>query len=167
MIYLDMDGVIVDFVKRMEELGVPYPFEDPKKLYATMAEHYRTLFKGIPPINGYEYFLNFYIANRGNVKFLSGVPEDWTDEMVEIAFEQKAGWLLRYSNAIKVEDVIVCRTSEKVNYCQTDDILIDDRKSTITNWVAKGGKGMLYFADQLDHEQRRYLARYVLGSIII
>lgn len=163
MIYFDMDGVIANFVKKMGTLGVPYPFTDRELLYSTMKVNYDSLYADLDTIPGYAHFFSFYLSNPGKVKFLSGVPSDWTDDMMQSAWEQKATWIMQYMKRFSAEDLIVCRTNDKPNYCKEGDVLIDDRLDTVMAWNYKGGKGLYYFADDLNPMQSSWLAQYVLS----
>jgi len=165
MIYFDMDGVVANFVKKMETLGVPFPFKDPEHLYKVMYENHRDLYIDLKTVSGYEYFFNYYIAHSDNVRFLSGVPDTWTDQMVEDAFLQKGQWLMRYMHKFELDHLIVCRTKDKPLYCNEGDYLVDDRFKTIDAWNNKKGIGLYYFADTLDVMQSRTLAQYVIKII--
>lgn len=74
---------------------------------------------------------------------LTGCPFNYPS-----AVEQKLKWCARELGPdVKV---ITCKTKEKPNYCKKGDVLIDDRDIIMEQWIAKGGKYILYSEGKID-----------------
>jgi 5'(3')-deoxyribonucleotidase len=72
------------------------------------------------------------------LKILTALPKSEADNVDR----QKRQWV-----ASKLHwklDVITCLTSEKPDYCQPDDVLIDDRAVNKDRWEAVGGRYIVH-----------------------
>jgi len=150
-IYLDMDGVIVDFDKRFEDLAGMGPRE------------YEDSF-------GKEKFWDFIDSKEkgGGVGFWVGMP--WmpggkalynrvaqhnhallsSPSRSESSKIGKRLWRKKFTPSTKL---ILAQSFNKKNYADKDSILIDDRESNIQQWREAGGIGILYkSADQVNKE---------------
>lgn len=149
-IYLDMDGVLADFGRGVREMCGLEPMDQMKatpsdndRLWAAVAQvdHYYGRLKMIP---GADVMLRVLMEKYGGrVEILTGIPKPKRN--IKDADTDKAQWMRRYFGPdIKVN--IVFR-EEKKNFCHGEgDILIDDYKKNINEWVCFGGTGIL-FAD--------------------
>jgi hypothetical protein len=150
-IYLDMDGVIVDFDKRFTDLAGMGPRE------------YESSF-------GKEKFWDFIDSKEkgGGVGFWVGM--DWmpggealynrvaqhdhallsSPSKSESSRIGKHRWKKKYTPSTKL---ILALAKNKQNYADGNNILIDDRESNIQQWREAGGIGILYkSADQVNKE---------------
>jgi hypothetical protein len=150
-IYLDMDGVIVDFDKRFTELAGMGPRE------------YESTF-------GKEKFWDFIDSKEkgGGVGFWVGM--DWmpggselynrvaqhdhallsSPSRSESSRIGKHQWKKKYTPSTKL---ILALAKNKQNYADGNNILIDDRESNIQQWREAGGIGILYkSASQVNKE---------------
>lgn len=149
-IYCDMDGVLTDFEKRfhekLNEVGPEYyPLRDIKRVQKP---------KDFEDIFGPEEFWNF-IDNIVGVSFWVGM--DWMPRGKELwDFIQKynpklltspsrnntsrLGKNLWVKNQLNPKPkVIFAYSADKQRYSNENSILIDDKKSNINEWAAKGG----------------------------
>jgi nicotinamide mononucleotide adenylyltransferase len=150
-IYLDMDGVIVDFDKRFTDLAGMGPRE------------YESSF-------GKEKFWDFIDSKEkgGGVGFWVGMP--WMPGGPELynrvaqhnhallsspsrSESSKLGKRLWKKKYTPNTDLILSLAANKKNYADGNSILIDDRESNIQQWREAGGIGILYkSADQVNKE---------------
>jgi hypothetical protein len=141
-IYLDMDGVIVDFDKRFTDLAGMGPRE------------YENSF-------GKEKFWDFIDSKEkgGGVGFWVGMPWMPGGEALYNRVAQhnhallsspsrsessKLGKRLWKKKYTPTTDLILSLAANKKNYANGDSILIDDRESNIQQWREAGGIGILY-----------------------
>ena len=150
-IYLDMDGVIVDFDKRFTDLAGMGPRE------------YENSF-------GKDKFWDFIDSKEkgGGVGFWVGMP--WMPGGPELynrvaqhnhallsspsrSESSKLGKRLWKKKYTPNTDLILSLAANKKNYADGNSILIDDRESNIQQWREAGGIGILYkSADQVNKE---------------
>lgn len=148
-IYIDMDGVLADFDRGVEELcGVARPEpgrsrtkENDDLMWERMrsVEHF---YDRLEPMAGaVEMFNKLWEKYGSRVEILSGIPRPARG--IITAGEDKICWAHRVlSPDLKVN--IVYR-AEKANFCKGKDfILIDDLVINIKEWEANGGTGILY-----------------------
>lgn len=146
-IYFDMDGVLADFDRGVEELlhleRVPQVVrsnESTDELFAAMKEcpHY---YDRLEPIeDGFELFNELYAKYGDRVEILSGVPQDFRG--IDTASEDKHNWVRRLlSDTVKINTVL---RVEKKLYAREGRILIDDFIVNIKEWENNGGTGVLY-----------------------
>lgn len=149
-IYCDMDGVLTDFEKRfiqkLNEVGPDYyPLKDIKKVVKP---------KDFEAIFGIEEFWNFIDGIVG-VGFWVGM--DWMPqgkalwnfistykpELLTSPSRDNASRLgknLWAKNQLSPKPrVIFAYSKDKQRYANANSILIDDKKSNIEQWIAKGG----------------------------
>jgi beta-phosphoglucomutase-like phosphatase (HAD superfamily) len=142
VIYLDMDGVIADFVKRYKELYnmLPKEAEKHKKFDKFFDEFIATQqFASLDLMPGAEEGLEFLRkANVLTQMLTSSASEKRHDDISK----QKMLWLEKHG--ITFHPIIVPGKRLKQNYATPDAILIDDTEINITQWTAKGGIGILH-----------------------
>jgi len=128
-VFVDLDGVLCDFEKRVHEIFGKKPKEIPPKVMwgklASIDNFYseldwmpdgRDLWDGVKHLNPI---------------ILTGIP------MGGWAPHQKRSWC--YRNLGCDISVITCFAKEKQNYGKPGDILIDDTKRNIDAWKSIGG----------------------------
>ena len=153
-IYLDMDGVLADFFGGLE------------KFYGV--DHWKMLKEeSILGVKGTDFFytLNpFETASKlvEHVKWIAWQNEmDWGINSSPLRGDKdnsaywKRRWLENMGWMPKVENLIF--TGQKENYAVnrfdgSPNILIDDKPTNITRWIAKGGIGIRYQANEDDLE---------------
>ncbi len=149
-IYCDMDGVLTDFEKRfhqkLNEVGPDhYPLKDIQKVVKP---------KDFEAIFGIEEFWNF-IDKIVGVGFWVGM--DWMPQGQELwnfispykpdlltspsrDNGSRLGKQLWAKNNLNPKPkVIMAYSADKQRYANENSILIDDKKSNIKEWIAKGG----------------------------
>jgi hypothetical protein len=137
-IYLDMDGVIVDFDKQFKELtGMgPREFESnfgKEKFWEKITQAGVGFWRGMEWMPGGQ---ELYDRVSKHNHFLLSAPSQ--DESSKIG---KRMW--RRDNTPSTR-LILSSAKNKPNYADKSNILIDDRADTINAWKANGGIGILY-----------------------
>jgi sulfur relay (sulfurtransferase) DsrC/TusE family protein len=143
-LYLDMDGVVADFNNwSMSVLGVKeskhsWPEEEWEKL-----RHYPRMYRDLektPEADGLVNFCRSLSKDKNfNLLFLTGVPKA---NDIHWAFYDKVIWAYNRYPDIPVH--FGPYSKDKQKHCLVGDILIDDRQSNITEWIAAGGIGILH-----------------------
>jgi hypothetical protein len=141
-IYLDMDGVIADFVKRYEELFGMSPNKAEKD------KRFNKLFDMFIQDNNFA-TLDLMSGAMEGIEFLrkSNVPTQMltstaNERRHEEIMKQKSIWL--QSHGITFNPIFVPGKHLKQNYATPQRILIDDTSSNITDWKKAGGIGILH-----------------------
>ena len=141
-IYLDMDGVLVDFDKQFEKIA-KMPPRQYEKMYG--ADGFWGLiddpkrgggvgyWRGMEWMPGGEELYNF--ASKYNHFLLSSPSRS------ELSRIGKRMWRKDKTPNTKL---ILARSYNKKNYADENSILIDDRKDTIDSWIKAGGIGIHY-----------------------
>lgn len=153
-VFIGPNGVLANFQGHLETQG---------KLDAKGKEKWDELdigwWKTIPSYDGAR---EFYDAVRELVKepgakkqpvvrFLTG-PVPNPD-----GFEGDAQWTMKFkpeSGKFALQDVICCRSKDKMLLARANHILIDDRQANIDAWQAAGGIGVLHSGDYADTLKR-------------
>ncbi|MBR5598475.1 MAG: hypothetical protein IKW39_00375 [Alphaproteobacteria bacterium] len=136
MIFLDMDGVLVDFDGEFERNHGILPYKLPRQELWQIVLDTKDYWVNLPKLKDADELVNY--LNRFGFKILTGLPQYGFDK----AEVEKKKWLLNHYG-IK-EGVICCLSKDKQNYGKKGDILIDDRLPNIERWVEMGGVGILH-----------------------
>ena len=153
-IYFDMDGVLADFERGVNELcDLEPPSQNAKKRKPgeddemwkriRTIEHFYDRLELMPGAK--EMFDAVYGKFGDRCEILTGIPKPKRE--IENAGEDKETWVRRLlSDRIKVN--IVYR-EEKPNYCTGKGcILIDDMERNVRDWNAMGGTGIVHVSAQ-------------------
>lgn len=143
-IYVDMDGVLCDFLKRFYELyGVKPERDYPSKNAAK--EEYRSRFKELvedgnfetlDPMPDFGLAMEFLcsIETKYEIKLLtSSAKPKYLDEISK----QKRVWLIKHG--IHWPVIVVPGKVLKQQYATPTSLLIDDTEISIIQWRLKGG----------------------------
>ena len=126
IIYFDMDGVLTNFKKRIEE----YKAEGKQTDYEFWVSLEELLDKNVV----------LPLASRHQVGIITALPNK-----PKHAFDAELGkrkWLNDHYSG--VFDPIYITSNSKAQYCKPGDILIDNKQSNIDAWKSAGGIG-IYF----------------------
>lgn len=145
-IYLDMDGVIADFFGALANFyGVSHWRDLPNKEQNIIALGNTNFFSTLPKFETSDELVDFIHERTDGEWAICSTPLCNDDEN---SIYHKTVWLekMGYKPAAK----IFTHTKEDyaVNPDGSPNILIDDRKENIENWINKGGIGILYQANQ-------------------
>lgn len=140
-INLDMDGVVADFNTWVSELlGRPISWEG-KDLSAEewdLLSRQGHIYAKLPLIpESVELVLMAKKASREHnmgLRFLTAIPRRTTMPEAE---QDKRDWIEKYFPGIPVE--IGPYSKDKQNWCNPLDILVDDKRENVTQWLDKGG----------------------------
>ena len=149
-IYLDMDGVLADFEKGVQDLCHMEPLSqngkrnDPEKDDLMWERIRKTdhFYDRLDLMPGAKEMFDLLRKKYGDrCEILTGIPRE--ERGIVTAEEDKRNWIRRMlSETVKVN--AVCR-KHKQNYCTgPESILIDDREKTIREWKELGGTGILF-----------------------
>ena len=147
-IYLDMDGVVADFEQRFKDLSGMGPREFEAKYgknafwdFIDEGDNKIKFWVGIPPMEGASQLVN-YVSKHDYVMLTA-------PSIKKQSRLGKALWIRNHTGDIFPSKPTVifkaAKEKHKVKPSLTEkDILIDDKASTIDNWNAAGGTGILY-----------------------
>lgn len=169
IVYLDMDGVVVNFVKGLGDKGVSFPYDN-SALYSYMDKHYEEIFSDLPPMSTAELLFDLYRENKGRVKFLSAIPKHWTEEMYQAGAKSKLEWLKRCigDSFIETDLIVVPNKDQKQYYAAVDGVgnyMVDDHPGTIREFIDRGGNGFWYDSQDFDNTYQFHLAEVCVKNI--
>ena len=137
IIYLDMDGVLVDFEKAFKKIDGRTTTEVEKEGDSVFWEHVKKgglkFWSMMPWMNDGRKLWN-YVKNM-NVSILSSPARALPDSR-----KGKEIWVYQALNP--KPKLILKRAREKQEYAKPNAILIDDKKKNIDRWNAAGGIGI-------------------------
>ena len=145
-VYFDMDGVLADFDRGVEELAGFHILKQEEadktsdeEMWQKIKEvgHYYDKLELMPGAK--EMFDAVYGKLREDCQILTGIPKP--KRGIQDAAEDKTKWVRRLLS----EDIVIniCFKEEKKNFCTGSDcILVDDLLPNIEAWRACGGTGI-------------------------
>jgi 5'(3')-deoxyribonucleotidase len=154
-VYLDMDGVLADFVYGYNKVAgtdiksqwdLPKAKQDPVLAKIAGTDFFQTL----PKFSSADKLVDLVIQKFGHYNICSSpLRNDY-----ENSEKHKTIWLQKHLNP-QPKNIIITPRKEKyaVQADGTPNILIDDKAENIQRWQAQGGIGILYNAavDSLDN----------------
>ena len=141
-VYLDMDGVIADFVKRYKELYhmEPREAEKNKKFDSFFNEFIATnQFATLDLMPGAMDGITFLRKANVPTQILSSTANEKRYDAIS---KQKMIWL--QTHGITFNPIFVPGKSLKYKYATPTSIIIDDTESVISDWKKAGGIGILH-----------------------
>ena len=139
-IYVDLDGVLVDFYTATSKiLGANYKAMPPAVAWGTL-EKVDNLFRHLPMLPD-ALALWEGIQGRGRVHILTASPKP--TGKLHTAPGDKRAWV-RQHICSQVPVIVVGHGPSKARWAAPGDILIDDLERNIEAWVAAGGVGILH-----------------------
>lgn len=145
-VYLDLDGVMVNLDKKIQEVfGTDYKNVPSNVLWNTLGE-IDNLFLNLEPMPSYLTLFNYLqqLHNTGVIKLeiLTSLP--YSTKKLVTSKGDKTEWVRQYLDKdIKVNTVVGGAKKAKF-VTQPTDILIDDLERNITAWQNAGGVGILH-----------------------
>ena len=149
-IYFDMDGVLADFEKGVQDLCGMEPLPQDGKERDVKAddlmweriretEHFYDRLEMMPGAK--ELFDVLWGKYGERCEILTGIPRE--ERGIVTAEEDKRNWTRRMlPENVKVN--AVCRKHKQLFCTGAESILIDDREKTIREWREAGGTGILH-----------------------
>lgn len=142
-IYVDMDGVLVDFNKQADSIGFPSHRLDTDSALRSrfwhnigkMGRHGFDFWRIMDPMPDAHVLWN-YIKNL-DTEILSATGH------VGNADAEKRDWVVAHLSPIPKVN-LVRKSAEKAHFAAPDHVLIDDRDKSIGPWIAAGGIGILH-----------------------
>lgn len=148
-IYVDMDGVIADFFSALAEFRKVNHWKDQGEI--TLDNSIKDLrgtnfFETLPVFPYAKSLINLVKSYTGGEYYINTSP---LRDDLENSRKYKTKWLEK--NDFKPNDIIV--TKRKESYAVDKEtgipnILIDDRPKNLEKWVARGGIGIRYQANE-------------------
>ena len=151
IIYLDMDDVVADWQQAAQDYLKIEWRKDTERLPLPQwnsLRSYQRFYRDLPVKSGAPTLVqwcqlyvgrNSHLHEELGVAFLSAIPHQ---NDMPWAVQDKVFWADRYFPGIPV--FIGPYSGDKHLHCRPGDILIDDRESNITSWIAAGGRGHIY-----------------------
>jgi hypothetical protein len=141
-IYLDMDGVIADFVKRYKEQYQMEPREaEKKKEFNKFFDEFIATgqFQTLDLMPGAMTGIEFLRKASAPTQILSSTA---SEERYDAISKQKLVWL--QTHGITFNPIFVPGKRHKHKYATPTSIIIDDTQSVIDDWRRAGGIGILH-----------------------
>lgn len=141
-VYVDMDGVLTDFNKKIKEITGSNPSELKASKLWTQVHIYNQdvepFFESLDLMSDALQLWNFVISNFANVEILTATGTTPRD-----AAQQKVRWADKnLPNKVVVNTVR--KSSEKAAFATPKSVLIDDRPHSIDPWLEAQGIGILH-----------------------
>lgn len=151
-LYLDMDGVVADWVGRVTEI-LGRRLTDPTVRYSesewSRIRNHERIYSELQPISGSEDLVNIARRYRDELGwellFLTAIPH-LND--IPWVFWDKVVWVQRYFPDIAVH--FGPHSADKWQHCREGDILVDDRSDNCAQWVRAGGIAVQVWDNDID-----------------
>ncbi|MDP3328732.1 hypothetical protein [Parvibaculum sp.] len=157
-IYLDMDGVLADFDAGLRALGIePNQTTNKSRSHMTPDEIVlkdkvydailaQPFFNTLPLMHDAQVLWDFCAPFEPVI--LTAAPS--RESGFEKAAREKREWIEEHFGPIPDERFICTNSSKKRNYVGhlpgSKQVLVDDRASNVTDWIAAGGTGILHLS---------------------
>ena len=149
-IYLDMDGVLADFFGGLEKhFNVKHWKQIPKTEESIMGLKGTDFFNQLEPYPSTMELVNFVQTLVGDDKW--GINSSPLRGDRDNSAYWKRVWLTRHFIMPDVSNLIFTGRKEQFatdKFDGTPNVLIDDKPDNVSRWIAKGGVGIRYQANQ-------------------
>ena len=151
MIYLDVDGVIADFEAGLKVLGWTGDLRNrgDGNLSKFMYEQWEQIFSTAPLTQNADYFIDLYKTENqtyNNCQILTAMGSHYTPKQAHTVYNNKLAWLEKHG--FDYHHINIVPTAEdKLPFCNSGDVLYDDKGWTIKRWNQRGGLGILVYCD--------------------
>lgn len=168
-VFCDLDGVLADFYGGMmaayPAMKIPTDVEkflDGERNWGQVWKEHPHLFRTLPLLADAKVLMTglLRLRDKGYIRLaiLSAIPSVWADQSVtrQSSATDKKQWVQEHFPTVNIDDIIVCRRSEKVQYALEErvekhpiPILIDDFPKNIHEWENIGKSfGILHTSAQ-------------------
>jgi len=148
-LYLDMDGVIADFFGGLEErFNVDHWKKIPHTEASIMSLKNTDFFNTLEPYKTSNELVTFVKTLVGNDWGICSSP--LRGDRDNSAYWKRV-WLDRHGFMPKVSNIIFTGQKERFatdKFDGTPNILVDDKPDNVARWIAKGGIGIRYQANE-------------------
>ena len=134
-IYCDMDGVLTDFEKRFDHYSGMHPQEYEKKFGTESFWHLIDTKIGV----GFWVGMDWMPQGKELWNFIQPYGPDLLTSPSRHNISRLGKQLWAKNNLNPKPKVIMAYSKDKQRYANENSILIDDKKSNINEWAAKGG----------------------------
>lgn len=154
-VYVDADGVLADFDKKVGEIAGCHISTLPKGLMWKHVSRYikdgGRFWYDLDKMSDADTLMSFLLGTGINIEILTAMGD------MPSAYQDKIDWFAQYYPGVKVN--IVKKSPDKAKFITgPTDILIDDRMKSIEPWVNAGGIGILHTsANDTISQLQRYL----------
>ncbi len=166
MLYLDMDGVLMNYEGAIEAAGVPRykdgahwitkPRETwPPEMIAAdkayvdcMMRH--DFWSGIKPMDDAHMLWGFCRGFQNQPRILSAAPSDRPGETKfslireRVAHDKRTSIWQHFDPTFPAEHIHICLRHEKATFADPGAILVDDTPGNCAEWTAAGGTAILH-----------------------
>lgn len=153
VIYLDMDGVLVDFNKSYHAMFGVIAREDSNVEVNWFKAVDNNVFYNAPKMEGYDELIDFVLSTGKRVEILSSLSHRSNHHQVRM---QKVDWLFNHGLDFLPRN-FVRRKLEKAEYATKDSVLIDDSYPCVYPFVERGGYGIQHIDAETTIEQLKKL----------
>lgn len=155
IIYLDMDGVLCDFIGKYRTIRSDLP-DSKEKFFLAIKEHriFATLAK-LKDCDKLLFLLFDALKSKAEVQILSSLGTHNKD-YAKLVQTQKEEWLDK--NNIFCKRNFVNSYSEKKEYANPTSILIDDRIECFYQFRESGGKSVLYIDNKWEDMNKQIIS---------
>ena len=145
--FLDMDGVICDLDRKIQEVfGTDYAAIQNKNYLWSKLGDIDHLFLNLEPMPHYRTLFNYLksLEQIGSIhlEILTSLPYS-TNKLVT-AKQDKIDWVRKYLDPDIVVNTVVGGAKKRNFVKHPGDILLDDMPRNIDKWVEAGGTGILF-----------------------
>jgi len=140
LLYVDLDGVLVNFVKSFAAITDDNRFKHPHDYHSEYGDAFWDLLKD----QGTDFWKNMEWMPDGKklwsyVKYKNPIILSTPVSGFKPSYDGKETWVRQHLGNVKI-----ILSDRKEQYATDNSILIDDMERNISRWVAAGGVGILH-----------------------
>lgn len=154
-LYVDSDGVVADWVKKMIEL-INHPeivCQETLNKHPERTQYIRTIYSKHPSVFGEldiiplgKKLLETLQTLNISFNILTAVGPD--HHCFDTVKRTKIMWFKEHFGLTDEQIICVPNSSDKTKYAYSNTILIDDYEKNIQEWNERGGQGLLFKEDE-------------------